>query len=67
MIWIVLIEIIVIVLKKKEKINYDKYFKSEKPIFSLKNLNDAYVNRDNIKISDGGCQNKFKDFEEKEI
>jgi hypothetical protein len=54
-------------IEAKEKKNCDEQLNLEKPIFSLRNLNNAYINQNNIKRYDvGKYQNKFKDFEEKE-
>ena len=54
-------------IEEKEKKNCDEQLNLEKPIFSLRNLNNAYINQNNIKRYDvGKYQNKFKDFEEKE-
>ena len=54
-------------IEEKEKKNCDEQLNLEKPIFSLRNLNNAYINQNNIKRYDvSKYQNKFKDFEEKE-
>ena len=54
-------------IEEKEKKNCDEQLNLEKPIFSLRNLNNAYINQNNIKRYDvNKYQNKFKDFEEKE-
>ena len=54
-------------IEAKEKKNCDEQLNLEKPIFSLRNLNNAYINQNNIKRYDvSKYQNKFKDFEEKE-
>ncbi len=44
----------------------DNNYKIDKQIFSLRNLNNAYVNHDNVKRYDvNNYQNKFKDYEKK--
>ena len=44
----------------------DNNYDIDKPIFSLRNLNNAYVNHDNVKRYDvNNYQNRFKDFENK--
>ena len=54
-------------VEEKEKKKCDEQLNLEKPIFSLRNLNNAYINQNNIKRYDvSKYQNKFKDFEEKE-
>ena len=54
-------------VEEKEKKKCDEQLNLEKPIFSLRNLNNAYINQNNIKRYDvNKYQNKFKHFEEKE-